>query len=93
MNTARAARGAERERAFAERVRHEQQQFLGRPRDDRNHHHAERESAGERAEMPERQHRDAVREHADHDRRHAVQRVGGEPHGRWRTVLPRYSDR
>ena len=73
------ARRAERQRAFAHRAGHEQQQFLGRPRDDRNHHDAEREAAGERAELLERQHGDPVDEHADHDRRHAVQRVGGEP--------------
>ena len=36
-------------------------------------------AAGERAELLERQHGDAVDEHADHDRRHAVERVGGEP--------------
>ncbi len=43
---------------------------------------AEREAAGQGAELLERQHRHAVDEHADDDRRHAVQRVGGETHRR-----------
>jgi hypothetical protein len=33
-----------------------------------------------RAELPERQHRDAVGEHADDDRRNAVQRVRSKSH-------------
>ena len=37
------AGGAERQRAFAHRARHEQQQFFGRPRDDRDHHDAQRQ--------------------------------------------------
>ena len=71
-------RGAQRQRAFAQCRRHEPQQFFGGSRDDRNHHHAERDAAGEHRELPHLQHDDAVDEHADHDRRHAVQRVGGE---------------
>ena len=72
-------------------ARHEQQQFLGRARDDRDHHDAERDAAGERAELLERQHRDPVDEDADDDRRHAVQRVGGEPDRPTRSAVPAYS--
>ena len=84
-------RRAERQRALAHRAGHEQQQLLGRARDDRDHHDAEREAAGERAELLERQHGDAVGEDADDDRRHAVERVGGEPDDA-RTGVPAYSD-
>ena len=82
-------RRAQRERTLAQRLRHEQQQLLGRPHDEREHHDRERERAGERRELMEGQHGDAVREHADHDRRDAVERVGGEP-GRGRE--PRASE-
>ena len=58
--------------------RDEQQQLLSRPHDERDHHDAECEATGERREVPERQHRDAERKHADHDRWHAVERIGGE---------------
>jgi hypothetical protein len=51
---------------------------------------AERKSAGQRAELAERQHGDAIGEHADHDRRHAVERVGGKPYQR-REPVPGYS--
>jgi hypothetical protein len=37
-------RRAERQRAFAHRARHQQQQLLRRARDDRDHHDAEREA-------------------------------------------------
>jgi hypothetical protein len=38
---------------FTQRVRYQQKQFLGRPRDDRNHHDAERQAAGQHAEVLE----------------------------------------
>ncbi len=60
---------------------HEVDELLGGARDDRNHHDAERDTARERAELLERQHRKAIDEHAHHDRRDAVQGVGGESHG------------
>jgi hypothetical protein len=70
-------RGAKGERALAQRVRHEQQELLGRARDDRNHHDAEREPSGQRAEVPSGR-QNPVGEDADNDRRHAVERVCGE---------------
>ncbi len=81
VNTARARVAPERQRALLQALRYEPQQLLGRPHDERDHHDAQRDAAGQRRELLERQHGDAVREHADHDRRNAVERVGGEADG------------
>ena len=76
------ARRAERERALAHRFRDQQQQLFGRPRDNRNHHDAEGDPSGDGAELLERQDGNPVDEHADDDRRDAVQGVGGKAHQR-----------
>jgi hypothetical protein len=76
------SRRAKRQCAFLERRRHEAQQFLGGPHDERDHHHAQGQAARGRRELPERQNRNAVDEHADDNRRHAVQRVRRKSHRR-----------
>ncbi len=65
--------------SFLQRRRDQAQELLGRSHDERNHHDAERQSAGQRREAAVWQHGDAVDEHADDNRRHTVERVGREP--------------
>ena len=65
-------RVAERQRRFAHRDRHETNHFLGRARDERNHHRRERDAAGERREVLERAHEQLPGEDAEHDRRKSV---------------------
>ena len=72
---------------------HEVEQLLRRPRDDRNHHEAEGDSARERREVLDGQHDEPVREDPDHDRGDPVQDVRREPDERSRTSRLPYSDR
>src|SRR5579872_7203144 len=69
--------GAERHRAFPERVGNSAHEVFGAAQRDGNHHDAEGDAAGERGEMFERQNDERVSEDADDDRRHAVEQVGG----------------
>ncbi len=77
------ARGAERERRLAQAVGHEQQDDLGRARDDRQHQQRERERAlpaGEARPADLRDHERDVDEQAEDDRRDAGHHVDEVAH-------------
>ena len=74
------ARRPERQGALPQRVRNQEQQ-PSVVRMTSGSIMMPSESARQRREMMERQHRHTVGEHPDHDRRHAVERVGGEADG------------
>ena len=69
---------AQRERGFAVAVRHELQDFLGRAHDERNHHQAEHDAAGQRGKAFHRHDQQRINDDAPGDGRHAVEDVGGE---------------
>src|SRR5687768_4260968 len=70
---------AEGERRFAQRVRHQLDHFLRGAEHHGNHDHRERDAARERGEVLLGRDDPGPGEHADDDRRRAVQHVGDEP--------------
>ena len=83
---------AERERAFAEALRHGLQRLLARGDDHRQHHEREREPAGEQRNVPaEENDEHAEAEQAEHDRRHAGEIEDREAHEANEATVAAYS--
>src|SRR5205807_1470721 len=69
---------AQRQSSFAITVGHQQQHFLGRSHDQRNHHHPQHDPARPHREPFHRHDYQRVHDHAPDDGRHAVENIGAE---------------